>query len=486
MRHTLIVSLVIAFSLTLSGKEKLDIWVGQDDIFRAVIDSMIHEDYGVAYPLTYIVTFPDGIPASKCQKRTSSNAAWIEILEKDSTDFFNGIEAVRYDRFNNRAYVSAAFGADSDTLQLIFQDGMGNPVSAHYEGLTPYYDNRKAGVICSADDWASWFDSYFVEAIPIFRDHNLWVSVGIISEGCTASTWQHIQEQLDLGMVEAASHSRNHPHVPYSDADYEVSGSKEDIIEYLDLPAGFRKGEKEYIYVWIAPYGEYDAEIDTLVAENKYLMSRMYSSGDYDFPAWVEDLSFYGAAGMSREVGPFWEGSTDLTDLNGSFDTAYEQGSIYHLMCHPHVLTQQNIWGQDYIWSHLTYVSNRHDVWYASVGQAYLYHLMQDDSSFPTLDTDHQIYTPRSIRLYQNFPNPFNPITRINYELTTSTNLTLSIYDVSGRLISELATEYLPQGVYSVYWDGSDDNGHQVETGVYLCRLDADNHSETIKMVYLK
>jgi hypothetical protein len=476
---------MLCVTVIYSAQKKITVRVNPAGLMTSVLDASIHEDYGVAYPLTYVVTFPDGVMPSKCQTRTSGDSEWREVLEKDSTDFFNGIEAVRYDSTNSSAFVSVAFGHENDTLQVRFQDAAGNNIEPFYSGLSPYYDNRKAGVICSADDWASWFDSYFPYAVSVFRDYNLWISVGIISEGCDATTWQHIQEQLDLGMVEAASHSRNHPHVPYEDAEYEVRGSKQDIIEHLDLPDGFRKGEKEYVYVWIAPYGEYDDEIDTLVAENQYIMSRMYSSNDYGFPDWVDDLSFYGAAGMSREVGPFWQGSTDLADLNQSFDTAYDQGGIYHLMCHPHVLSQEGIWQQDYIWSHLAHVSNRHDVWYASVGQAFLYHMMQDASSFPTLSTDTQVQRPSSFVLNQNFPNPFNPTTTIRYELIAPTQLRLSVYDIRGQFIKTLTEKNQTAGNYEVQWDGTDDSGKRVSTGVYICRLDSKDQSETIKMVYL-
>jgi hypothetical protein len=467
------------------SQQKLIISMDGDNVVNSVVDSTIHQDYGLSYPLTYelSVSYSEGLTA---QKRHSTAETWSTIDEKLPEDFYNGIEAVRFDVETEMAYVSVAFANESDSLFLRILNSDGTNALISFYGISKYYDNRTATVTCSADDWADWFDDYFPYAVSVFRDHNLWLSVGIISEGCNASTWQHIQEQLDLGMVEAASHSRNHPHAPYGDADYEVSGSKADIIENLDLPANFRKGDQEYVYLWIAPYGEYDDQIDALVASNKYLVSRMYTSGDYSFPTWVEDRSFYGSTGMSREVGPFWEGTTDLEDLNGSFDTAYEMNGIYHLMCHPHVLSQENIWGFDYIWSHLEYVSNREDIWYASVGQVYMYHLMQDQNSFNTLNISENIETPSGFTLEQNFPNPFNPSTSINYSMEEPGEIRITIFNVRGQKIQTLFNSYQTSGMHTVTWDGLNKFGNPAPGGVYLYKLSIGQAELGKKMLLLR
>jgi len=478
---------VLCFCITsvVWSQQKLFITIDSDNVVNSVVDSTIHQDYGLSYPLTYelSVSYSEGLTA---QKRYSAAESWSTIDEKFAAEFYNGIEAVRFDMDTEMAYVSVAFANESDSLFLRILSSAGTTAPISFYGISKYYDNRTATVTCSADDWADWFDEYFPYAVSVFRDHNLWISVGIISEGCNTSTWQHIQEQLDLGMVEAASHSRNHPHAPYVDADYEVSGSKADIIENLDLPANFRKGDQEYVYLWIAPYGEYDDEIDALVASNQYLVSRMYSSNNYAFPDWVEDRSFYGSTGMSREVGPFWEGTTDLEDLNSSFDTAYEMNGIYHLMCHPHVLSQENIWGFDYIWSHLEYVSNREDIWYASVGQVYMYHLMQDQDSFNTLKTSENVAMISGFNLQQNFPNPFNPSTTIQYSIENPGSVQLLVYDIRGKKIRTLIDSKHSLGEYRIDWDGLDGAGLQMDGGLYLYRLSSEGINAGKKMLLLR
>jgi len=115
--------------------------------------------------------------------------------------------------------------------------------------MSRHYDNRRAAVTVTADDWHPFFDAYFLKALSIFRKYRLPVSTAIVTEWCDAITWKHIQTQLDSGDVEAMAHGRNHLHAPYPNAAHEVTGSKEDIIRNLHLPATFRNGGREYVYV---------------------------------------------------------------------------------------------------------------------------------------------------------------------------------------------------------------------------------------------
>lgn len=467
------------------AQEKLIAIINLDNSVTILVDSTIHQDYGLAYPLTYQFSLPTAASELTAYKRYSSEEPWSEVEEKHTGEFFNGIEAIRYDSTEAMAYFSVSFGNDSDSLFLKIVNTTGEIVAISYEDISVYYDNRTATVTCSADDWAEWFDSYFPSAVSVFRDHNLWISVGIISEGCNATTWQNIQEQLDLGMVEAASHSRNHLHTPYDDAEYEVFGSKQDIIENLELPPSFRKGAQEYVYVWIAPYGEYDDEIDALVAVNKYLVSRLYSSGVYSFPDWVEERSFYGSVGMSREVGPFWEGSEDIDDLNNSFDTAYGMNGIYHLMCHPHVLSQQGVWEADYIWSHLEYISNRLDVWYASIGQLYVYHLLQDENSYDALAISEDLTTSPSFTLYQNYPNPFNASTTIRFTLEAQSAIELILYNLRGEQEAVLLHRVQDAGSYEFPININSGSINGISSGIYILSLSSGSESQSRKIIVL-
>ncbi|MFC1614454.1 FlgD immunoglobulin-like domain containing protein, partial [Gemmatimonadota bacterium] len=95
---------------------------------------------------------------------------------------------------------------------------------------------------------------------------------------------------------------------------------------------------------------------------------------------------------------------------------------------------------------------------------------------------------PKAFSLAQNVPNPFNPSTTINFDVPqeTSVNVTLKIFNIRGRLVNTLVNDKRQSGTYSVFWDGTDDLGRQVPSGVYFYRMQAGNFIQTRKMVLLK
>jgi hypothetical protein len=84
-------------------------------------------------------------------------------------------------------------------------------------------------------------------------------------------------------------------------------------------------------------------------------------------------------------------------------------------------------------------------------------------------------------RLEQNYPNPFNPFTVINYKIKSSENVTLKVYDASGREIQTLVSENQRPASYTVKFVPAN-----IASGVYFYKLSAGNLSETRKMVYIK
>jgi len=88
--------------------------------------------------------------------------------------------------------------------------------------------------------------------------------------------------------------------------------------------------------------------------------------------------------------------------------------------------------------------------------------------------------------LVQNYPNPFNPQTTIAFSLSARGRISLAIYDVSGRIVRTLANETRAAGAYELTWDGRDDRGQAVASGVYFYRLVAPEFTQTKKMVLLK
>jgi hypothetical protein len=88
--------------------------------------------------------------------------------------------------------------------------------------------------------------------------------------------------------------------------------------------------------------------------------------------------------------------------------------------------------------------------------------------------------------LAQNHPNPFNPQTTISFSIAQRGNVRLNVYDVNGALVRTLANETRAAGAYDVTWDGRDDRGRAVASGVYFYKLTAGSFTQTRKMVLLK
>ena len=93
---------------------------------------------------------------------------------------------------------------------------------------------------------------------------------------------------------------------------------------------------------------------------------------------------------------------------------------------------------------------------------------------------------PKSFKLHQNFPNPFNPITTLRYDLPSNALVTLSIYDMLGREIIQLVSDNQQAGFKSIQWDATDSMGRPVSAGVYLYQINAGEFVQTKKMVLLK
>jgi hypothetical protein len=86
----------------------------------------------------------------------------------------------------------------------------------------------------------------------------------------------------------------------------------------------------------------------------------------------------------------------------------------------------------------------------------------------------------------RNCPNPFNPVTTISFTLPASSLVNLSVYDVSGRLVSTLVDRTLNEGTHDLTWDGKGANGAQVASGIYFYRLRTDREILTRKMILLR
>ena len=93
---------------------------------------------------------------------------------------------------------------------------------------------------------------------------------------------------------------------------------------------------------------------------------------------------------------------------------------------------------------------------------------------------------PENFRLFQNFPNPFNPTTTISYNLPEDTEVNLKIYNLFGQEVRTLVNEAQSAGSKSVVWNGKDASGRIVSSGLYIYRLAAEKIVQNKKMLFLK
>jgi len=110
---------------------------------------------------------------------------------------------------------------------------------------------------------------------------------------------------------------------------------------------------------------------------------------------------------------------------------------------------------------------------------------LADDSTVIT-SVRNDGHGPMTISLLQNYPNPFNPSTTISYDLPEQSTVTLTVFDIAGREVATLEQSDKSPGKYEVQWNGLDQSGNSVSTGVYFARLQAGDYSKTIKMVSLR
>ena len=90
---------------------------------------------------------------------------------------------------------------------------------------------------------------------------------------------------------------------------------------------------------------------------------------------------------------------------------------------------------------------------------------------------------PEQYDLFQNVPNPFNPSTTISYALMEQAHTRLVIYNSAGQKIRTLTDAVQNAGTHSVVWDGMNDAGAQVSSGMYFCRIEAGGFTKTMKML---
>jgi hypothetical protein len=104
----------------------------------------------------------------------------------------------------------------------------------------------------------------------------------------------------------------------------------------------------------------------------------------------------------------------------------------------------------------------------------------------PTVDNqEDEIEISQHLNI-NNFPNPFNPTTIISFELPNDSNVRLEVFNVKGQKLKTLISELLPAGSHSIEWNGKDNSGKNVGSGVYFYKFQSDSTNQVRKMLMLK
>ena len=384
--------------------------------FAISIDQAKWKKWGFQYPVTYVFQLPDLRSDAKVLRRDRASDRWKQLEEKAASDFFNGIECVRFDKAHKKAYVSVGFGA-SNTVELQFAE----VPSAKFEAIARYYDNRKATYTLSNDNWgcnerahpgAPWrgptddaSDNYQA-ALHVCRGFQLPLSIAINSRSAGGeATWRTMQEELDRRDFswEPAVHGQTHPKsaAAYAVRGYqqEILGCRQDILGRLrNIPYG------QYVLEHILTFGYVD---DTILGidSGEFLFVRGFNWDDNpssnDFAPWNEKWGLYGVGGLNTKgydtmlekrepKGRYY--AHDVAELNQAFANTYQAGGIFYALWHPDRFRNSVLYdprpGVDglrgsTLMQHLAYVAKRKDVWYVANGWLYSYHYVAQHARWP-------------------------------------------------------------------------------------------------------
>ncbi len=113
---------------------------------------------------------------------------------------------------------------------------------------------------------------------------------------------------------------------------------------------------------------------------------------------------------------------------------------------------------------------------------------IQETGGAAKFATDEAVQEPIPYKLGQNSPNPFNPVTTIEYQIASgsSDRVTLKVFDLRGAVVKTLVDRVESPGMHSVIWNGRDDSGNTVSSGVYIYQIKAGNFIQSNKMILMR
>jgi hypothetical protein len=211
---------------------------------------------------------------------------------------------------------------------------------------------------------------------------------------------------------------------------------------------------------------------------------------------WMDDST---AATIAQGTGVTQENNAGVTDLGMNLDEAYITHQLARTLDFRDDQSTQGV-GANNQWMY------EHDESYTNIEWPMYYDASYSSASAAathcthggpvgatrwmdhaeSLDTDNSINLPKAFALKQNYPNPFNPSTEIVFDLEKSSTINLTVFNVLGQKVKVLANGVQQAGTHSLSWDGRDEMGATVSTGLYFYTLTDGNSSVTKKMALMK
>jgi hypothetical protein len=217
------------------------------------------------------------------------------------------------------------------------------------------------------------------------------------------------------------------------------------------------------------------------------------SQGDHDIQLPVQ-LTFFTASAGDNQVTLRWRTESEINNRGFIIKRSQEKEGAYseiasYKNCDALKGAQNSSQRIDYAYTDY-YVFNNNQYWYKlfdvdhngiQTEQAVISATPEISDREKSLSSDANV--PVKYRLMQNVPNPFNPATVIQFDIPEDTFISLTVYDILGRKIKSLITERLPAGSYFIHWDGTNEEGYKVPSGVYFCILSSNQYFSSKKMI---
>lgn len=193
-----------------------------------------------------------------------------------------------------------------------------------------------------------------------------------------------------------------------------------------------------------------------------------YSIGKVKSDSYTGGLVAYRKPFYSRITNSYWDTETSGIDTS---DGGHRRTTAQ--MTYPYGENTFFDWDFDEVWK----ADENH-----SVNSGYPY--LREDATV-SVEEDIAAEIPFTPQL-TNYPNPFNPETNIEFTIKEATEAALSIYNIKGQLVKTLHSGLIKAGRHKLIWDGNDNNGREVSSGVYFYRLTTDEHDTANKMLLVK